>query len=142
MSINEDPNPSVNPLESATLEPLIAAPDIARNPRRSLFAILRPSSQTAFSATLLLMVSTFLSGVLGLVRTYYINRIFGASPETDAYNAAFQLPDMLAYFLVGGVVSISLVTILSRYRAQNDEAPGLPGLFSCRHTRCDVVTRS
>jgi putative peptidoglycan lipid II flippase len=122
VSINEDPNPAVNPLESATLEPLIAAPDIARNPRRSLFAILRPSSQSAFSATLLLMVSTFLSGVLGLVRTYYINRIFGASPETDAYNAAFQLPDMLAYFLVGGVVSISLVTILSRYRAQNDEA--------------------
>lgn len=68
------------------------------------------------------MLSTLLSGVLGLVRTYYINRIFGASPETDAYNAAFQLPDMLAYFLVGGVVSISLVTILSRYRAQNDEA--------------------
>jgi putative peptidoglycan lipid II flippase len=122
VSINEDPNPAVNPLESAALEPLIAAPGIERNPRRSLFAILRPSSQSAFSATLLLMVSTFLSGVLGLVRTYYINRIFGASPETDAYNAAFQLPDMLAYFLVGGVVSISLVTILSRYRAQNDEA--------------------
>jgi putative peptidoglycan lipid II flippase len=122
VSINEDPNPAVNPLESATLEPLIAAPGIEHDPRRSLFAILRPSSQSAFSATLLLMVSTFLSGLLGLVRTYYINRIFGASPETDAYNAAFQLPDMLAYFLVGGVVSISLVTILSRYRAQNDEA--------------------
>jgi len=122
VSINEDPNPAVNPLESATLEPLIAAPGIEPTPRRSLFAILRPSSQSAFSATLLLMVSTFLSGVLGLVRTYYINRIFGASPETDAYNAAFQLPDMLAYFLVGSVVSISLVTILSRYRAQNDEA--------------------
>ena len=122
MSINEDPNPVVNPLESATIEPIIAAPEIEPKPRRSLFAILRPSSQSAFSATLLLMVSTFLSGVLGLVRTYYINRIFGASPETDAYNAAFQLPDMLAYFLVGGVVSISLVTILSRYRAQNDEA--------------------
>jgi putative peptidoglycan lipid II flippase len=122
VSINEDPNPAVNPLESATLEPLIAAPGIESKSRRSLFAILRPSSQSAFSATLLLMVSTFLSGVLGLVRTYYINRIFGASPETDAYNAAFQLPDMLAYFLVGGVVSISLVTILSRYRAQNNEA--------------------
>jgi putative peptidoglycan lipid II flippase len=122
VSINEDPNPAVNPLESAILEPLIVAPGIEPNRRRSLFAILRPSSQSAFSATLLLMVSTFLSGVLGLIRTYYINRIFGASPETDAYNAAFQLPDMLAYFLVGGVVSISLVTILSRYRAQNDEA--------------------
>jgi putative peptidoglycan lipid II flippase len=123
VSANEDPIPALNPLDSATLETSIADSGDDRKPRRSVFALLRPSSsQTAFSATLLLMLSTLLSGVLGLIRTKYINRIFGASPETDAYNAAFQLPDMLAYFLVGGVVSISLVTILSRYRAQNDEA--------------------
>ncbi|WP_433967585.1 murein biosynthesis integral membrane protein MurJ [Tunturiibacter gelidiferens] len=122
MSTNEDPIPAFNPLESTTLETSIAASGNDQKPRRSLLALLRPSSsQTAFSATLLLMLSTLLSGVLGLIRTKYINRIFGASPETDAYNAAFQLPDMLAYFLIGGVVSISLVTILSRYRAQNDE---------------------
>ncbi|MBS1801048.1 MAG: murein biosynthesis integral membrane protein MurJ [Acidobacteria bacterium] len=70
------------------------------------------------------MLSTLFSGVLGLVRTKYINYIFGAGPETDAYNAAFQLPDMVAYFLVGGVASISLVTILNRYRAQGDEEGG------------------
>ena len=70
------------------------------------------------------MLSTLLSGVLGLVRQKYINYIFGAGPQTDAYNAAFQLPDMLAYFLVGGVASISLVTILNRYRAEGDEAGG------------------
>ncbi|MBS1820723.1 MAG: murein biosynthesis integral membrane protein MurJ [Acidobacteria bacterium] len=70
------------------------------------------------------MLSTLLSGVLGLVRTKYINYIFGAGPETDAYNAAFQLPDMVAYFLVGSVASISLVTILNRYRAQGDEEGG------------------
>lgn len=70
------------------------------------------------------MLSTLLSGVLGLIRQKYINLIFGAGPETDSYNAAFQLPDMLAYFLVGGVASISLVTILNRYRAEGDEAGG------------------
>ncbi len=70
------------------------------------------------------MLSTLLSGVLGLIRQKYINYIFGAGPQTDAYNAAFQLPDMLAYFLVGGVASISLVTILSRYIAEGDEAGG------------------
>src|SRR5271155_3784805 len=76
---------------------------------------------TAFSATLLLMASTLLSGVLGLVRTRYINKIFGAGWETDAYNAAFNLPDMLGYFLVGGAASISLITILNRYREAGDE---------------------
>ncbi len=68
------------------------------------------------------MASTLLSGVLGLVRTKYINATFGAGPATDAYNAAFQLPDMLSYFLVGGVASISLITILNRYRERGDEA--------------------
>ena len=90
-----------------------------------LARFLRPSaSHSAYSATLLLMVSSLLSGILGLVRVKYINFIFGAGPQTDAYNAAFELPDMLAYFLVGGVASISLVTILNRYKAAGDEEGG------------------
>ncbi|MDE1176414.1 MAG: lipid II flippase MurJ [Edaphobacter sp.] len=98
--------------------------DEVPNPKRGRnpFARLRPSaSQSASSAAILLMTSSLLSGVLGLVRTKYINYIFGAGPETDAYNAAFQLPEMISYFLVGGVASISLVTILNRYRAQGDD---------------------
>jgi len=94
-------------------------------PSQGLFSWLRPSAaHTAYSATLLIMVSTLLSGVLGLIRTKYINHIFGAGPQTDAYYAAFELPDMLAYFLVGGVASISLITILDRYRAAGDEEGG------------------
>ncbi|MEO6910097.1 MAG: murein biosynthesis integral membrane protein MurJ [Edaphobacter sp.] len=94
-------------------------------PSQGLFSWLSPSaSHSAYSATLLIMVSTLLSGVLGLIRTKYINHIFGAGPQTDAYYAAFELPDMLAYFLVGGVASISLITILDRYRAAGDEEGG------------------
>ena len=63
-----------------------------------------------------------MSGVLGLVRTKYIASVFGASSVTDAYNAAFNLPDMISYFLVGGVASITLVNILSRYREAKDES--------------------
>ena len=87
--------------------------------------MLRPSAaSSASSAAILLMFSTMLAGILGLVRTKYINLIFGVGPETDAYNAAFQLPDMISYFLVGGVASISLVTILNRYKARGDEEGG------------------
>ena len=68
------------------------------------------------------MASTLLSGVLGLVRQKYINAIFGAGEATDAYNAAFQLPDMLSYFLIGGVASASLIPILNRRRKAGDEA--------------------
>jgi putative peptidoglycan lipid II flippase len=99
------------------LNPVPSAPRAAGR-----FAWLRLShSHTAFSATLLLMASTLLSGFLGLIRQRYINKIFGATPETDAYTAAFNLPDMLGYFLVGGAASISLITILNRYREAKDD---------------------
>jgi putative peptidoglycan lipid II flippase len=86
---------------------------------RSLFSLSRQHS--AFSATLLLMLSSLLSGLLGLVRQKYISHVFGASSQADAYNAAFTLPDMIYYFLVGGVASISLVGILNRHREAGDE---------------------
>src|ERR1700753_2311348 len=76
------------------------------------------SSQSAKHAALILVASNLLSGVLGLVRTKYINHIFGAGAAIDAYNAAFQLPDMVSYFLVGGVGSATLVTMLTRFRAK------------------------
>ncbi len=83
------------------------------------FSLTRQHS--ARSATLLLMLSSILSGLLGLLRTKYIAYVFGAGRTTDAYNAAFQLPDMLSYFLVGGVASITLVSMLSRFREAGDD---------------------
>ncbi len=68
------------------------------------------------------MMSSLLSGVFGLIRIKYINFLFGADARQDAYRAAFQLPEMLAYFLAGSAASISLVTLLNRYREQNDDA--------------------
>jgi putative peptidoglycan lipid II flippase len=80
-----------------------------------MLRILRPShAHSAFSATVVLMASTFLSSVFGLVRNMYIAWVFGRGMEADAFLAAFQLPDMISYFLVGGAASITFVTILTR----------------------------
>jgi putative peptidoglycan lipid II flippase len=85
--------------------------------------LFRPSHQhSASSATILLSLSSLVSGILGLVRSMYIAHVFGARHVTDAYNAAFNLPDMINYFLVGGVASITLVSILNRHREAGDEA--------------------
>jgi putative peptidoglycan lipid II flippase len=73
---------------------------------------------------LLLMVSQLLSRVIGLVRIKVIAFLFGAGSLTDAYTAAFQLPDMLTYLLAGGTASITFITILSRYREQGREHEG------------------
>ena len=70
------------------------------------------------------MASTFLSRIIGLVRVKYIVWLFGRGVEADAFNAAFVLPDMISYFLVGGAASITFVTILTRYREEGREAEG------------------
>jgi putative peptidoglycan lipid II flippase len=73
---------------------------------------------------MLLMISALLSGLLGLIRIKVINHLFGAGMEQDAYQAAFTLPDLINYFLIGGAASISVITILNRYREAGDEAGG------------------
>jgi putative peptidoglycan lipid II flippase len=65
-----------------------------------------------------------LSHIIGLVRMKYIVWLFGVGMEADAFNAAFVLPDMISYFLVGGAASITFVTILTRYRETGREEEG------------------
>ncbi|MGA2535713.1 MAG: lipid II flippase MurJ, partial [Terracidiphilus sp.] len=87
--------------------------------------LLQPSHiHSAFSATIVLMVATFLSRIIGLVRMQYFAWLFGRGMEADALLAAFYLPDMISYFLVGGAASITFVTILTRYRETGREAEG------------------
>ncbi len=54
----------------------------------------------------------------------YIAWLFGRGSSADAFMAAFQLPDMISYFLVGGAASITFVTILTRYRENGRDAEG------------------
>jgi len=65
-----------------------------------------------------------LSRIMGLVRTEYIAALFGRGAEADAFWAAFYLPDMISYFLVGGALSAGLVTVLTRYRDTGHEVEG------------------
>ncbi len=80
---------------------------------------LRPSHQhSAFSATLLLMSSVMLGRIIGYLREMYVAWAFGAGPKTDAYVAAFTLPDFLFYILAGGTASITFISIYTRHISQ------------------------
>jgi putative peptidoglycan lipid II flippase len=88
-----------------------------------LLRVLRPSHQhSAFSATVLLMGSVMASRALGYLREMYIAWAFGAGHQTDAYFAAFQIPDYLNYILAGGTASITFISIYTRHVSQDDEA--------------------
>src|SRR5579863_10554891 len=122
-----DREPSVFPVKSKQVNSSPSTQPLRPPQSRwsRVLAALRPShAHTAFTATLVLMASTFLSRIIGLVRVKYIVWLFGRGMEADAFSAAFVLPDMISYFLVGGAASITFVTILTRYRDQGREEEG------------------
>lgn len=89
---------------------------------RQLLRNLRPSHEhSAFSATLLLMTSVALARVIGYLREMYVAWAFGAGPKTDAYVAAFTIPDFLFYILAGGTASITFISIYARHTAKGEE---------------------
>src|ERR1700694_2891578 len=88
-----------------------------------LLRFFRPSHQhTALSATVLLMGAVMLSRVIGYLREAYIAFAFGAGPQTDAYVAAFTLPDWLNYIVAGGAASITFISIYTRFLAEKRDA--------------------
>jgi putative peptidoglycan lipid II flippase len=124
-----------------SLPQLAPQPVPAAKPARSRLGVFGLSHQhTATSAALLLGVFALLSRCIGLVRDKYIAYTFGAGSATDAYNIAFNLPDLVNYFLIGGAASISFITILSRYREQGRDEDGEIALSVILNTMALVLT--
>jgi putative peptidoglycan lipid II flippase len=69
-----------------------------------------------------LAASVALSRVLGVAREMVLSRVLGNGAEVDAYRAAFLLPDLLNYFLAGGVLSIVFIPFYTRMREREGEA--------------------
>lgn len=76
------------------------------------------------AAALLLSGSVILSRILGYARDAVIAGMLGATGETDAYYAAFGLPDLMLYFLAGGALSIAFVPIFTRALEEDREDDG------------------
>ena len=75
-------------------------------------------------AAALMMASVFLSRIMGYARDAVIAYRHGATTETDAYFAAFTIPDFLNYLLAGGSLSITFIPIFARYLAEGKEEDG------------------
>jgi len=68
--------------------------------------------------SLILMFTTLFSRVLGTAREMIFATKFGAPPELDAYNAAFQLPDLLTKLFVLGAFSSAFIPVFARLREE------------------------
>ncbi len=65
---------------------------------------------------------TLASRVTGLVRDLIINATFGAGALTDAYVAAFRIPNMFRRFFAEGAFGQAFVPVLGQTRAQQGDA--------------------
>ena len=67
------------------------------------------------------MVAALLSRLLGWVRDRAIGHFWGSTTHTDAYWAAFMVPDLLYYLLAGGAVSAAVIPVFSSYIRRKEE---------------------
>jgi putative peptidoglycan lipid II flippase len=91
--------------------------DVDRQGRES-----RPGGGTTVS-TVIVMVSTFVSRLLGFVRIAVIGAVFGAFGNVDVLNLVFNIPNNLRKLLAEGALSSAFLPALSR--AHVEDASGV-----------------
>ena len=74
--------------------------------------------------------ATILSRIMGMVRDMVVSRLFGAGFATDAFFAAFQIPNMLRRFFAEGALTSAFVPIFSECYTQKGEAEARD---ACQH---------
>ena len=65
--------------------------------------------------------ATFLSRIMGMIRDMVVSRLFGAGFATDAFFAAFQIPNMLRRFFAEGALTSAFVPIFSATLAKRGQ---------------------
>lgn len=71
-------------------------------------------------ATLIVMASFVLSGVLGLVRQIVLASTFGAGRDLDAFYAALRLPETLFVLVAGGALGSAFIPVFSTFLNKDD----------------------
>lgn len=73
------------------------------------------------AASLLIATGILLSRVFGLFREALKTRYLGAGMQSDAFNAAFRIPNLLQYLFGEGVLSASFIPVYANLLARGDE---------------------
>ncbi len=71
-------------------------------------------------AGLILALMIGVSRLTGFGRLMVTSYFFGRGPDTDAYAAAFNIPDTLAILISGGLLATGFVPVFTRLLAQGD----------------------
>ncbi len=80
------------------------------------------SGQKMAKAALFLSFTVVLSRILGYGREVALYTIFGQNYVTDAYQAAFSIPDSLYMLLIGGALGSALIPVFSAHIASGRDS--------------------
>jgi len=75
-------------------------------------------SQGLAGAALLMMATTLVSAVTGLIRASALTWHYGATGDLNAYFQAFRIPDFVYFLVAGGAMRTGFVPVFSQYLAQ------------------------
>ncbi|MGD0908650.1 MAG: murein biosynthesis integral membrane protein MurJ [Candidatus Acidiferrales bacterium] len=74
-----------------------------------------------FTSTGIVMAGILASRLLGFVREWAVAHQVGSNAMTDAYYAAFTLPDFLNYLVAGASLSATFIPVFAKYSAEERE---------------------
>ncbi len=83
-----------------------------------------PVTRRIAQASGIVMASVLASRILGFLRDWTVAHQIGSNAVTDAYYAAFTLPDFLNYLVAGGSLSITFIPVFTKFVAENREDEG------------------
>lgn len=76
------------------------------------------SKMTVGKASLMLAAMIAIARITGFGRLVVTSTIFGANAKTDAYNAAFNIPDTISIIIAGGALATGFVPVFTEYLSQ------------------------
>lgn len=83
-----------------------------------------PVTRRIAQASGIVMASVLASRILGFLRDWTVAHQIGSNAATDAFVAAFTLPDFLNYLVAGGSLSITFIPVFAKFMAENREDEG------------------
>ena len=81
----------------------------------------KDGGQSVARSALVVMIAMIVSRILGYLRDVIIYARIGQNSFTDAYNAAFKIPDCIYMILVGGALSAAFIPVVSSYIAKGEK---------------------
>ncbi|HSH04995.1 MAG TPA: murein biosynthesis integral membrane protein MurJ [Anaerolineae bacterium] len=78
-----------------------------------------------FQSTFIVIFLFALGKVVGLVRLRAISRVFGTSPDYDAFTAANQLPELFVTLIAGGALAAAFIPVYSQYLTDKKQKEAL-----------------